>query len=209
MTKKKAKELIMVALDKFNNKDKLKHTNKFSIILDKIKNRLYKNNWELPIEISQNNSPESQTEIEKHGDFEFEHTIQKYHWVISIKDSNSWQELWKLKYSIQSDSIKIDTIISYQKWAWTKLVQRIIELSKAEWKNWVVTAVANPFLVSSRPSYRKELTNLWFYYKLWFRAKDEKVHQEILKSLDSWEEMLISLNINAELIYNPNLNENS
>lgn len=204
---KRFKELIMGALDNFNSKDKPKHTNKFSIILDKIKNRLHKNNWELPMEDPQDDSPKSQTEIEKYGDFEFEHTIQKYRWVISIKDSNSWQELWKLKYSIQSDSIEIDTIISYQKWAWTKLVQRIIELSKAEWKNWIVTAVANPFLVSTRPSYRKELTNLGFYYKLWFRAKDEKIHQKILKYLDSWEEALISLNINTELIYDPNLNK--
>ena len=195
------KEVIMGTLDDFNNKDKPKHTTKFSIILDKIKNRLHKNNWELPMDVYKDNSPKSQTEIEKHGDFEFEHTIQKYRWVISIKDSNSWQELWKLKYSIQPNSIEIDTIISYQKWAWTKLVQRIIELSKAEWKNWIITAVANPFLISDKRSYRKELTNLGFYYKLWFRAKDEKIHQEILKYLDSWEEMLVSLNINTELIY--------
>lgn len=197
----------MVALDNFSNNDKLKHTNKFSIILDKIKNRLYKNNWELPTEATQDNFPKYQTEIEKHGNFEFEHTIQKYRWVMSIKDSVSWQELWKLKYNIKHDSIEIDTIISYQKWVWTKLVKRIIELSKAKWKNWVVTAIANPFLISDRPSYRKELTNLGFYYKLWFRAKDEKIHQEILKYLDSWEDMPVSLNVNAELIYNPNLNE--
>ena len=126
----------MNKLDNFGINEKTKHTNKISIILDKIKNRLHKNNWELPMEVPQDDSPKSQTEIEKYGNFEFEHTTQKYRWVISLKDSNSWQELWKLKYSIQSDSIGIDTIISYQKWAWTKLVQRIIELSKAEWKNW-------------------------------------------------------------------------
>lgn len=191
----------MNKLDNFGINEKTKHANKISIILDKIKNRLHKNNWELPMEVPQDDSPKSKTEIEKHGNFEFEHTIQKYRWVISIKDSNSWQELWKLKYSIQSDSIEINTIISYQKWAWTKLVQRVIEISKAEWKNWIITAVANPFLISDKRSYRKELTNLGFYYKLWFRAKDEKIHQEILKYLDSWEEMLVSLNINTELIY--------
>lgn len=191
----------MTTLDNPDSNEKPKHTNKFSIILDKIKNRLHKNNWELPMEVPQDDSPKSQTEIEKYGNFEFEHTTQKYRWVISLKDSNSWQELWKLKYSIQSDSIEINTIISYQKWAWTKLVQRIIEISKAEWKNWIITAVANPFLISDKRSYRKELTNLGFYYKLWFRAKDEKIHQEILKYLDSWEEMLVSLNINTELIY--------
>jgi len=41
---KRSKEVIMGTLDNLNNKDKPKHTTKFSIILDKIKNRLHKNN---------------------------------------------------------------------------------------------------------------------------------------------------------------------
>jgi len=194
----------MVVLDNLDKNEKLKQKSKLSVVLDKIRNKLSKNNLESIEQDSQNSFPESQTVIEKHDGFEFEHTFKDYRWVIVIKDSLFDQELWRLKYSLNSDSIEIDTIISYQKWAWTKLVERIIELSKSEWKNWVVTAVANPFLISDRPSYRKEITNLGFYYKLWFRAKDEKVHQEILKYLDNWEELPISLNINTELIYNPN-----
>lgn len=201
---KETKELIMVALDNFNNREGLRHTNKFSKILDKIRNKLYKNNWESKEQDSPNKFPESQTIIEKHDGLEFERTFKDYRWVIIIRDSLLDQELWRLKYSVNSDSIEIDTIISYQKWAWTKLVEKIIELSKSEWKNWKVTAIANPFLISNKRSYRKEITNLGFYYKLWFRAKDEEIHQEIMEYLDSWEEIPINLNINTELIYNPN-----
>lgn len=200
---KKNKELIMVTLDNFNNRERLRHTNKFSKILGKIRNKLYKNNWESKEQDSQNKFPEYQTIIEKHDGFEFERTFKDYRWVIIIRDSLLDQELWRLKYSINSDSIEIDTIISYQKWAWTKLVEKIIELSNSEWKNWKVTAIANPFLISNRRSYRNEITNLGFYYKLWFRAKNEEIHQEIMKYLDSWKDIPINLNINTELIYNP------
>ena len=73
---KKNKELIMVTLDNFNNREGLRHTNKFSKILDKIRNKLYKNNWESKEQDSPNKFPESQTIIEKHDSLEFERRLK-------------------------------------------------------------------------------------------------------------------------------------
>lgn len=183
-----------------NTRDTPKITSKLPRFLQKIKNQLHNNNVNIPQKIV----PVSQTEIQKYWNLEYVHKFTDYSGSLIIRDTNTSQELWKLSYRTQNDSIEICIIISYKEWTWTKLVQRLAKLSKIKWKNGVLIALANPFVVSDKQSYRKELTNLWFYYKQGFRAKDEKIHQEIKKYLDSGEEIPISLNVNVELIYNPN-----
>jgi len=190
----------MSLLDLEKNPDKPKKTSKLFGFLDKIKKQLHKNTTE----ISQNQPPKPQIEIQRDWDMEYEHIFDDWQWLITIKQSDTGQELWKLKYKLRHDSIEINIIISYRAWTWTKLVQKLVEVSRLKWKNGVLTAVATPFMISDKPSHRRENTNLRFYYKMWFRAKDEKIHQEIMKYLDNWEEIPISLNINTELTYDPN-----
>ena len=173
--------------------------NRISTILQKIKKQLHKNTTE----ISQNQPPKLQIETQRDWSMEYEHTFDDWHWSITIKQIDTGQELWKLKYKLRHDAIEINIIISYMAWTWTKLVQKLVEVSRSKWKNGVLTAVATPFMISDKPSHRKENTNLGFYYKMWFRAKDEKIHQEIMKYLDKWEKIPISLNINTDLIYIP------
>lgn len=173
--------------------------NRISTILQKIKKQLHKNTTEF----SQNQPPKPQIETQRGWGIEYEHTFDDWQWSITIKQSDTGQELWKLKYKLRHDAIEINIIISYRAWTWTKLVQKLVEVSRSKWKNGVLTAVATPFMIPDKPSHRRENTNLRFYYKMWFRAKDEKIHQEIMKYLDNWEEIPISLNINTELIYIP------
>jgi hypothetical protein len=177
----------MKSIDFRNIISKIRQSTKLSNITEKTKSQLSKNNVDIKKEIID----------------DLEYCLDYSNWVISICDVHTHREHGKLEYHLKDEALHIDMIISYQKWTWTKLIQQLVEISHSVWLKWVITATANPFVISSRPSYRRENTNLKFYYKLWFRAIDDKIHQEIMRYLDKWEEIPISLNINTDLIYRP------
>ena len=172
--------------------NKLKSSTKIFSITEKTKTQLSENNGDI-----------QKSGIKKEIIDDLEYCLDYSNWVISICDVHTHREYGKLEYHIKDEALHIDMIISYQKWTWTKLIQQLVEISHSMWLKWVITATANPFVVSDKPSYRRENTNLEFYYKLWFRAVNDQIHQEIMRYLDEWVEIPISLNINTDLIYIP------
>jgi len=186
----------MLSINFHNIITKIKKSAKLQNLTDKTNSQLFQNN-------SDKSYDETKTYIERDTVDNLEYCIDYQNWKISISDLSTHEEVGIMKYRTKNKSLHIDMIISYRAWTWTKLIQKLVEISYSIWKNWLITATANPFVISSRPSYRRENTNLKFYYKLWFRAVDDQIHQQIMWYLDEWVDIPISLNINTDLIYIP------
>ncbi len=116
-------------------------------------------------------------------------------WELILKENED--ELWIVRFSVKNDSIYIDSLISYKKWSWTKLIKKLVEISESLWKWWHIEATAAFFIKDwsiQKTSYRNQLTNLGFYYKLWFKAKNLQTHKLIQEYIDKWEEIPLELN---------------
>lgn len=114
-------------------------------------------------------------------------------WDLILKED--WKDLWMASFSVKDNFIRIDTLISFKKWSWTQLIKKLVQISESLWKWWHIEAIASPYSSTTwQKSYRKQLDNLLFYYKLWFVAKDPDLDRIIQEYIDKWEKIPLWLN---------------
>jgi len=125
--------------------------------------------------------------------FDLSYQKRLYSWTLVLKEW--WINKWELNFSIRDNCIYIDGLVSFEKWSWTQLMKKLVEISESLWKWWHIEATASPYVNQSwQQSYREQKTNLWFYYKLWFKAKDPEIHKQIQEYINRWEEIPLRLN---------------
>ncbi len=131
--------------------------------------------------------------------FELDYIEKINYWTLKINEN--WISIWEVKFSVKENCIYIDGLISSKKGSWTQLMQKLVEISESLWKWWHIELTASPYIDAGgwQKSYRKWKTNLWFYYKLWFEAKNPEIHKQIQEYIDKWEEIPLKLNIMTEV----------
>ena len=87
------------------------------------------------------------------------------------------------------------------KFVGTKLVYELIKLSKEMGCDGRLAAQASPFRLSQNPGVKidRPLSNLLFYYKLGFRADDEKKNRDILQFIKQGEKIPLGLNVFTDI----------
>ena len=186
--------------DKWEEKSQIRKILKEKFWLDRNGKKLIKREEQQTI---QQNEHKIETIINnfsnENGRFEISYIERSNTWSLTLREK--WTELWNLQFKVRDNCIYIDTLISFKKWSGTELMRKIVELSEALWKWWHIELTASPYIDAGRwkKSYRSWLTNLWFYYKLGFRAKDPKIHKKIQEYIDKWEDIPLWLNARTDI----------
>lgn len=131
--------------------------------------------------------------------FELNYIEKINNWTLKIKEN--WRNIWEANFSVKENCVYIDGLISSKKGSGTQLMQKLVEISESLWKWWHIELTASPYIDAGgwQKSYREWKTNLWFYYKLWFEAKNPEIHQQIQEYINRWEDVPLKLNMMTEV----------
>lgn len=180
-----------VPYEQLSEEEKAKDRNQVIRAIETVTN--WKSQWEINIPSWKFEAP---NEIANFNDenWKFEYN----NWILILKEN--WEEMWNAILKIEENCINISWLVSFKQWSWTQLIKKIVEISEKLWKWWHIEAEASPyFSFNWQKSYRNQLTNLWFYYKLGFKAKDPEIHKKIQEYIDKWEEIPLWLNAKTSI----------
>ena len=123
--------------------------------------------------------------------------------TISTKDEDMGVVMYSLCEKNGVKSLNFEGLYSHVegKSVGTKLISELIKLSKDMGCEGRLTAQANPFRLSqnSEGDNNRPLSNLMFYYKLGFRADDEKKDRDISQFIKRGERIPLGLNIFTDI----------